>query len=223
MPHKHSGGKIKVPYLFHCCPDDRFRKASLDLQRLELWILFTRHTPMVYYKWEWKIDRWLIKSIQHSLPSSRPPLTIVRQLGKHVSSGSRRSVVQEVEHHISATQETLHQQNVECFGSHNWTTQPLWTATLILPDAPRHSQIGCMQSDVLPGAPRLLHQCTSMLRKLCNRIKQFPQECVVVPKMLQNQNIRMCKFQSNWEYWPCLKGDSCAPQTWSHTLREWLL
>jgi len=34
-----------------------------------------------------------------------------------------------------------HQQNVKWFGSHYWTTQQLWTATLILPDAPRCSQM----------------------------------------------------------------------------------
>jgi len=116
-----------------------------------------------------------------------------------------------------------HQQNVKRFGSHNRTTQQLWTATLILPDAPRCSQIGWMQSDVLSGAPRLLHRCSWILRKLRNRIQEYPEECIVVFKMLPNQTIRMCKFRSYWEYWPRLWEYSGAPRTWSHTLREWLL
>jgi len=36
---------------------------------------------------------------------------------------------------------TFHQQNVTPCGSLNWTTQPLWTATLILPDGSRCSQV----------------------------------------------------------------------------------
>jgi len=43
----------------------------------------------------------------------------------------------------------LHQQNVKWFGSHNSTTQLFWTATLILPEAPRHSWTGWMQNNEL--------------------------------------------------------------------------
>jgi hypothetical protein len=65
MPHKHSEGKFKVPFLFNCCLDNQFRSTRFDLQPLKLWILFSRHTSMAYDKWEWKIDHWLIKSTQH--------------------------------------------------------------------------------------------------------------------------------------------------------------
>jgi len=116
-----------------------------------------------------------------------------------------------------------HQQNVKWFGSHNRTTQQLWTATLILPDAFRCSQIEWTQRDVLSGAPRLHHRCSWILRKMGNRIQEYPEECIVVFKMLRNQTIRMCKFWSYWEYWPRLQEYCGAPQTWSHTLWEWLL
>jgi len=33
-----------------------------------------------------------------------------------------------------------------------------------------------------------------MLQKLGNRIQEYPEECLVVFKMLQNETIRMCKF-----------------------------
>jgi len=115
------------------------------------------------------------------------------------------------------------QQHVEWFGSHNWTMQQLWTATLILPDAPSCSQIGWMQSDVLSGAPRQPHCCSSMLRKLWNRIQEYHAGCIVVFKMLPNQTITMCTFPTYWEYWPHLQEYSGAPQSWSHTLREWLM
>ena len=113
-------------------------------------------------------------------------------------------------------------QNVKWFGSHNWTTQQLWTATLILPDTPRCSQIGWMQCDVLSNAPRLLRWCSSMLRKSWNRIQDYPEECIIALKILPNQTIRMCKFQSCWEYCPRLREYSGAHQTCSHTLWEWL-
>jgi len=92
-----------------------------------------------------------------------------------------------------------HQQKVKSFGRNNWTTQQLWTALLILPDAPRCSQIGRKQRNVLSGALRLPHRCSSMLRKLWNRIQEYHKECIAVCKMLPNQTIRMCKFQSYWE------------------------
>jgi len=41
-----------------------------------------------------------------------------------------------------------HQQNVKWFGSHNTMTQLFWTATPILPEDPRSSQMGWMQNDV---------------------------------------------------------------------------
>jgi len=117
--------------------------------------------------------------------------------------------------------ETLHLQNVKWFGSHNWTTPQLWTATLILPDAPRCSQIGWVQSDVLSGALRLLHRCSWMLRELWNRIQEYPEQGIVAYKMLLNQTIRMCKFQRYWEYWHSLQDYSDASRTWSRTLPEW--
>ena len=115
----------------------------------------------------------------------------------------------------------LHQQNEKWFGSYNRTTQQLWTATLIFPDAPRCSQIGWMQRDVLTGALRLLHRCSWILWKLWNRIQEYPEECIVVFEMLPNETIRMCRFRSYSEYWPRLRDYSGAPRTWSHTLREW--
>jgi len=117
----------------------------------------------------------------------------------------------------------MHPQIVKWFGGYIWTTLQLWTATLMLPDASRCSQIGWMQSDVLSAAPRQLPQCSSMLWKLWNRIQEYPEECIVVWKMLQNQTLRMCKFRSYWEYWLHLTNYSSAPWTWSHNLWEWLL
>jgi len=120
----------------------------------------------------------------------------------------------------------IHQQNVKLFGSYNWTTQQLSTATLLLPDASRYSQICWVQCDVLWGAPRPHLWGSSMLKKLWNRIQEYPQECIVVFKMLQNQTTRMCKFRSHWEYWeywPHLQDYSGALRTWRHTLREWFL
>jgi len=51
-----------------------------------------------------------------------------------------------------------HRHNVKWFGSHNRTTQQLWTATLIFPNALRCSLIGWMQRYVLWGTLRLLYQ-----------------------------------------------------------------
>jgi len=107
MPHKRLWGKFKVPFLFNRCLDDQHRSASFDLQRLKLWILFTGHTFMAYDKWEWQIDHWLIKSTRHSLPSPQWPSTIVCWPGKQASLWSRQSLVQEVEHNVSAIQESL--------------------------------------------------------------------------------------------------------------------
>jgi hypothetical protein len=85
---------------------------------------------------------------------------------------------------LQSSYQLPHQQNIKWFGSHNWTTQQLWTATLILPDAPRCSQIGWVQSDELSGASRLLHRCTSIFWKLWNRIPEYTEECIVVFQML---------------------------------------
>jgi len=80
------------------------------------------------------------------------------------SVGSRTSqdawIINRITRHIMTMLLFIHQQNVRWFGSHNWTTEQPWTAPLILLDAPRCSQIGWMPSDVLSGAPRLLHRCT---------------------------------------------------------------
>jgi len=72
--------------------------------------------------------------------------------------------------------------------------------------------------DELSGAPRLLHWCSSMFRKLGNIIQEYPEECMVVFEMLQNQTIRMCKVGSYWEYWLRLQDYSSASLTWSRTL-----
>jgi hypothetical protein len=112
-----------------------------------------------------------------------------------------------------------HQHNVKWFGCHGWTTQQLWTATLIVPDFSKGSQIGWVQSDELSGAPRRLHQCSLMFWKLWSRTQQYPEECMVVFEMLQNQTIRICKFRSYWEYWPYLQDYSSASRTWSLNIR----
>jgi len=53
-------------------------------------------------------DRSLIdKTTQHSLPSPQRQSTIACQPGTQASLGSRQSLVQEVEHNVSAIQETL--------------------------------------------------------------------------------------------------------------------
>jgi len=107
IPHKRLWDKFKVPIFFNRCLDNQFRSESFDLQRLKLWILFTGHTSMAYDKWEWKIDHWLIKSTWHSLPSPQWQSTTGCWPGKYASLGSRQSLVQQVEHHISAILESL--------------------------------------------------------------------------------------------------------------------
>jgi len=107
IPLQLSWGKVNVPFWFNHCLDDQFWNATFDLQRLKLWMLFTRHTSMAYDKWEWKIDCWLIKSTQHSLPSLPWPSTIVCWPGKQASFGFCQSLVQEVEHNLSVIQERL--------------------------------------------------------------------------------------------------------------------
>jgi len=107
IPHKHSWGKFKVPFLFYHCLDIRLCSASFDLQRPKMWILFTEHTSMAYDEWEWTIDHWLIISTRHSLPSLEPPSTIDCRPGNPASLPSRQSLVQEVEHNASAKQEIL--------------------------------------------------------------------------------------------------------------------
>jgi len=34
-----------------------------------------------------------------------------------------------------------------------------------------------------------------------NRIQEYPEECIIVFKMLQYQTIKWHKFQSYWDYW----------------------
>jgi len=114
----------------------------------------------------------------------------------------------------------IHQHNVKWFQSYNWTTQQLWKATLIFPDTSRCSQIGWMQSNVLSGALRLLHWCSSMFWMLWNRIQEYPEECIVALNILKYQTIRRFKFRSDCKYWLHLQDKSGGPQTWSHTLRE---
>jgi len=151
-----------------------------------------------------------------------PLITPSKCISKFAQSASSGASPIELEYCLQPDW-SYHQHNVKWFGSHNWTTQQLWTAALILPDAPRCSQIGWVQSDELSGAPRLLHRCSSMFWKLWNRIQEYPKQCVIVFEMLQNQTIRMCKFQSYWEYWPRLQDNSSASRTWSHPLQQWLL
>ena len=117
---------------------------------------------------------------------------------------------QEVWYQFSGWQ---HQHNANSFGSHNLTIQQPWTTSPILPAAPRCFWIGWMQSDVLSCALRHLHLCSSMLWKLWSRIEVYSEECIVVYKILQNQNVRMCKFWSYWKYWTHLLDYCCSPRT----------
>jgi len=107
MPHKRPWAKFRVPFLFNRCLHDQFRKASCNLQQLKLWMLFTRQTSTAYDEWEWKIDHWLIKSTQYSLPSPRRQSTIGCQPGKLLSLRSYQSLFQKMEHNVSAIQKTL--------------------------------------------------------------------------------------------------------------------
>jgi len=107
MLHKCLWGKFKIHFLFNRCIYDQFRSASFDFQRLKLWILFAGHTSMAYDKLQWKIDNWLIKSTWHSLLSPQRPSTIICPSGKQASLGTRQSLVQAVEHYVSALQETV--------------------------------------------------------------------------------------------------------------------
>ena len=107
MPHKHLWGKFKVPFLSNRCLDNQFRSASFNWQWLKLWIWFTRHTSNTYDKWEWKIEHWLLKSTRHSLRSPQPPSIIACQPEIQARLRSDQSFFQEVQHNVSAIQETL--------------------------------------------------------------------------------------------------------------------
>jgi len=107
IPQKRWWGKFNVPFSFNRCLHDQYRTASFDLQWLKLWIIFTGHTSMAYFKWEWKIDHWLIKSTRHSLPPPQLLSPIVCQPAKQASLRSRQSVFQEVEHNVGAIHETF--------------------------------------------------------------------------------------------------------------------
>jgi len=87
MPHKHLWGKFKVRFFFDHCPEGHVWSASSNLQQLKLWILFTGHSSMAYDNWEWRIDHWLRKSTQHSLPSLRWPFNSVCQHENQASLG----------------------------------------------------------------------------------------------------------------------------------------
>jgi len=106
MPHRHSWGMFKVPFMCNHCLDDPFDSVSFVLQQLILGIVFAGHTTMAYNKWEWERAHWLIKSTQHWLPSPRWPSTIVWQPGKQGSLGSLQSLVPEMEHNVSAMKES---------------------------------------------------------------------------------------------------------------------
>jgi hypothetical protein len=94
MPQRCSWGKFKVPFLYNCCLDHHFWNASFNLQQLQLWVVFPEHISMAYNIWEWKIDHWLTKSNQYSLPPLWRLYTIVCQPGKQTTLVSRRGVVQ---------------------------------------------------------------------------------------------------------------------------------
>jgi len=100
--------------------------------------------------------------------------------------------------------------------------QPHWSFQM-LPDAPRCFQISWLQNVVLSGALQLLHQWSQICCKFRNRVQEYPEECIHVIKMLQNQTIRICEFWSNWKYEICLYDYASAPPTWSHTHWEWVL
>jgi len=52
-----------------------------------------------------------------------------------------------------------------------------------------------MQGDVLSGALSLVNWCPSILQKLWNRIQEYPDECIVVFKMLPNQLLGGANFR----------------------------
>jgi len=79
-----------------------------------------------------------------------------------------------------------HQQNVKWFGSHNWTTQQLWTASLILPDAPRCSEIGWGQSDELSGAPQCCGSCGREYKNILKNV-WLSSKCYKI-KLLECEN-----------------------------------
>jgi len=107
--------------------------------------------------------------------------------------------------------------------SHNWTVKQLWTATPILSDAAKCSHLGCMQSDVLTATPRQQRHSLSMLWRLCSWIPENSEEWIIIIKTLHNRAIRKCKFERNWEYWPCLEDYTSISSNWSHTLQVWLI
>jgi len=59
--------------------------------------------------------------------------------------------------------------------------------------------------------------------EVVEQIQEYPEECMFVFEMLQNQTVRMGTFRSYGKYWPRLKDYSSASRTWSRTLRKWLL
>jgi len=107
IPHKCSWSKFKLPFWWNSCLGDQFGSGSFDLQRLDSWIMFTGHTSMAYDQSEWKIDHWIPKSTKHSLRLPRQPSTIVCRPGTQACSVSHQSLLQQVEHNVSAILETL--------------------------------------------------------------------------------------------------------------------
>jgi len=77
-----------------------------------------------------------------------------------------------------------HQQNVKWFGCHNSTTRLFWTATPMLPEAPRSSQTSWLQTMCFSAALRGNFRCSSMLLKLRNRIPEYSTEYEVIFRML---------------------------------------
>jgi len=120
---------FKVSYLFIYYLDDQFRSASINLQQLKLWILFTGHSSMVYGRWEGKIYHSLIKSTWYSLHSLWGPSSIACQPGKQVSLGFCQSWIQEVEYNKSATPGTL----LTCWLMHAEMYSVIWKKGFFLP------------------------------------------------------------------------------------------
>jgi len=97
---------------------------------------------------------------------------------------------------LNVLMDSVHQHNIESFRSHNRTSQQLYAAILICPDAARCCQIGLTQYDVYSGALRQVRWCSTMHQKLWNRMQEYSETCIVAFKMLPNQLLRCANFRA---------------------------
>jgi len=105
----------------------------------------------------------LILRMRHpTLPNTKRPFWSMWRMNTVPNTDACWSI-NSTAYQAAITSPLQHQHNVKWFGSHNSMTKLVWTATPILPEAPRSSRTGWMQNNVLLRCSESTFRCSSTL------------------------------------------------------------